>query len=174
VMDTNDNRIVDFSFAGYKKGEEEIPTVNVVTTLSPITGDNTAHIQAVVDSVSNLTPDANGIIGAILLEAGTYEIHGTIQITTSGVVLRGVGDDDDPTNNTILTGIGNIPNERNIIEAGGLSLADWTAQTAGTLSPITSDFVPVGSRTIEVGVPESFNNGDEVVIFKNFGNSPNL
>jgi len=109
VMDENDNRIVDFSFAGYKKSEEEIPTVSVVATISPITGDNTSAIQSVIDSVSNLTPDANGIRGAILLEAGTYEIHGTLQMTTSGVVLRGVGDGDDENNNTILTGVGNTP-----------------------------------------------------------------
>lgn len=165
VMDENDNRIVDFSFAGYKKSEEEIPIVSVVATISPITGDNTSAIQSVIDSVSNLTPDANGIRGAILLEAGTYEIHGTLQMTTSGVVLRGVGDGDDENNNTILTGVGNTPAGRNIIEAGGLGLADWTAQVAGSLSPITSDFVQTGSRTIQVGVPESYNSEDEVIIF---------
>lgn len=166
VMDENDNRIVDFSHAGYRNGEEEIPTVGVVLTLAPIAGDNTALIQMAIDSVSTLAADANGIRGAILLEAGVYEIHGTLQITASGVVLRGVGDDNDATNNTILTGVGNTPNERNIIEAGGLGLADWTAQTAGTLSPITSTFVPAGSRTIEVGVPEVFDTGDEVIIFQ--------
>eukprot|EP00903_Cladosiphon_okamuranus_P000212 g212.t1 len=90
-------------------------------------------ITMAIDSVSTLAADANGIRGAILLEAGVYEIHGTLQITASGVVLRGVGDDNDATNNTILTGVGNTPNERNIIEAGGLGLADWTAQTAGDL-----------------------------------------
>lgn len=166
VMDENDNRIVDFSFAGYKNGEEEIPVVDVVLTLSPVDGDNTTVIQAAIDSVSNRTPDANGIRGAILLEAGIYEIYGTLQITESGVILRGVGDDDDPANNTILEGIGNTPEERNIIEAGGLGLADWTSQAAGTLSPITSDFVPTGSRTVEVGTPELFNTGDEVVIYQ--------
>lgn len=164
VMDENDNRIVDFSFAGYKKGEADIPSVNVVATLSPIAGDNTSFIQAVIDSVSNLTPDTDGIRGAILLTQGIYEIHGTLQITESGVVLRGVGDGDNSMDNTILTGVGNVPSERNIIEAGGLGLADWTAQAAGTLSPITSDFVPVGSRTIQVGIPEAYNSGDEVII----------
>lgn len=164
VMDEKDNRIVDFSYAGYKNGEEEIPTVDVVATISPISGDNTSFIQSVIDSVSNLAPDANGIRGAILLEAGTYEIHGTLQITTSGVVLRGVGDGDE-AGNTILTGVGNTPTERNIIEAGGLGLADWTSQATGTLSPITSDFVQAGSRTIEIGAPELYNSGDEVILF---------
>ncbi len=166
VMDENDNRIVDFSYAGYRNGEEVIPTVDVVATLAPIPGDNTSRIQTTIDSVSNLMPDANGIRGAILLEAGTYEIHGTLQITASGVVLRGAGSEDDAGSNTILMGTGNTPNERNIIEAGGLGLADWTAQATGTLSPVTSDFVPAGSRTIEIGVPEFFNVGDEVIIYQ--------
>lgn len=165
VMDENDNRIVDFSFAGYKNGEEEIPMVNVVATLSPVAGDNTSHIQALIDSVSNLTPDANGIRGAILLEAGNYEIYGTLQITASGVVLRGVGDGDDATSNTILSGVGNTPAERTIIEAGGLNLADWTLQAVGTLSSITSDFVPAGSKTIQIENPESYSIGDKVIIF---------
>lgn len=165
VMDENDNRIVDFSYAGYRNGEEEIPTVDVVATISPIAGDNTSAIQQVIDSVSDLTPDANGIRGAILLEAGTYEIHGTLQITASGVILRGVGNEEAPANNTVLIGIGNTPTERNIIEAGGLGLADWTGQVAGTLSPITSEFVPVGSRTIEIESPELYNSGDEVILF---------
>ncbi len=166
VMDENDNRIVDFSYAGYRNGEEEIPTVEVVATLAPIPGDNTSRIQTTIDSVSNLMPDENGIRGAILLEAGTYEIHGTLQITASGVVLRGVGSENDAGSNTVLRGIGNTPAERNIIEAGGLGLADWTAQAPGTLSPVTSDFVPAGSRTIQIGVPEFFNSGDEVIIYQ--------
>ena len=165
VMDENDNRIVDFSFAGYQKGEETIPTVEVVATLSPIAGDNTSFIQAAIDSVANLSPNAEGIRGAILLTEGIYEIHGTLQITESGVVLRGVGAGDNPENSTILTGVGNLPAERNIIEAGGLGLADWTAQATGTLSPITSSFIPVGSRTIKIGSPELYNSGDEVIIF---------
>ncbi len=165
VMDENDNRIVDFSFAGYKKGEVEIPTVNVVATLAPIAGDNTTSIQALIDSVANLSPDANGIRGTILLTAGRYEIHGTIRITTSGIVLRGLGDGADATNNTILVGVGNTPSERNIIEAGGLGLADWTSSVAGTRSSITSTFIPAGSRTIEVENPASFQIGDEVILF---------
>ncbi len=142
VMDANDNRIVDFSYAGYKNGEEGIPIVSVVANVSPILGDNTSFLQQVIDSVSNLTPDENGIRGAILLEAGNYEIHGTLRIKASGVVLRGVGDDADAENNTILIGIGNTPEQRNIIEAGGLGLADWIAREANSTSPITSDFIP--------------------------------
>ena len=167
VKDAEDNNIVDFSHAGYKQGEAPLPEVAVVATVSPIVGDNTAHLQQIIDSVANLSLNADGIRGAILLEAGTYEIHGTLRITVSGVVLRGVGDGEDATTNTILKGIGNQPNQRNIIEAGGLGMADWTAREQSSTAPITSEFVPAGARTLEVGAAELYNAGDEVIIFHN-------
>jgi len=170
VKDAEDNNIVDFSYAGYQQGEAPLPEVAVVATVSPIMGDNTPRIQQVIDSVANLPLNADGIRGAILLEAGTYEIHGTLSITASGVVLRGVGDGEDATTNTILKGIGNQPNQRNIIEAGGLGMADWTAREQGSTSPITSAFVPAGARTLEVGAAELYNVGDEVIIFHNSTN----
>lgn len=165
VMDENDNRIVDFSYTGYKKGEEEIPSANTIITLSPIAGDNTPFIQNAIDSISNLPLNTDGIRGAILLEAGTYEIHGTLKITESGVILRGVGNGEDAANNTILIGIGNTPAERNIIEAGGLGLADWTGFVTGSVSPITSEFIPAGSRTIEVETPALYEIGDDIIVF---------
>ncbi len=50
--DTNGNHIPDFSHAGYKNGEVELPEVHSVLTVSPVEGDNTAHIQAAIDKVS--------------------------------------------------------------------------------------------------------------------------
>jgi hypothetical protein len=44
--DTLNNYIADFSHAGYKNGEAELPDVPVVKTILVIEGDNTAHIQA--------------------------------------------------------------------------------------------------------------------------------
>jgi len=163
-MDENDNRLVDFSYAGYKNGGEEIPQVESIVSIGPIEGDNTSHLQAVIDSVSKLAPNEDGIIGAIYLEAGTYEIHGTLQILTSGVIIRGAGDGEDPQSNSILVGVGNNPNQRNIIEAGGLQKADWTSREANSTSPISSPFVPAGSRTLQVGIAEYYSEGDEVVI----------
>ena len=41
--DDEGNRIADFSFAGYKNGNEEIPFVPIVKTISPVEGDNTLN-----------------------------------------------------------------------------------------------------------------------------------
>jgi hypothetical protein len=164
-MDENDNRIVDFSYAGYKNGTVDLPEVPVSFTVDPIAGDNTAHIQEAIDEVSALPLNADGIRGAVLLTAGIYEIHGILQIRASGVILRGVGSGENPATNTVLRGIGNIPDERNLIEAGGLDEASWTGRVEGTTSVITSPFIPVGSRTLEVAAAEYYTEGDEVIIF---------
>ena len=51
--DASGNRIPDYSHAGYKGGGVPLPTVPVVLTLSPVAGDNTAHIQAAIDEVGD-------------------------------------------------------------------------------------------------------------------------
>ena len=60
VSDKDGNHIPDFSFAGYKNGEAVLPNVAVVKQISPVVGDNTTHIQAAIDEVEALIPDANG------------------------------------------------------------------------------------------------------------------
>ena len=60
----------DFSHAGYMGGDGQIPDGPTVSTITPVSGDNTAHIQAAVDAVGKL-PMVNGIRGALLLSAGT-------------------------------------------------------------------------------------------------------
>jgi hypothetical protein len=119
ITDSQGNRIPDFSFAGYKNGEQQIPNIPVVKVLEPITGDNTVQIQKALDEISQITPDGNGFRGALLLKAGEYEIQGTIELKHSGVILRGEGDDDDPSTNTILRATGNSPPQRTVLVTGG-------------------------------------------------------
>ncbi len=164
VADAENNYIPDFSYAGYKNGEAPIPEVPVVKTISAIEGDNTAHIQAALDEIGALPMDENGLRGALLLEAGTYDIQGTLVIRESGVVLRGVGDSSDPANNTILLGIGNSPANRDLIQVGNTPNASWSKSVPGTHSVVTSDFVPAGSRSLKVAAPELFSEGNNVII----------
>src|SRR5688572_20390208 len=51
ASDTSQNRIPDYSFVGYKAGEEPIPNVPEVSRLSATSGDQTARIQAALDAV---------------------------------------------------------------------------------------------------------------------------
>src|SRR5512140_3083707 len=57
VADSLGNKIPDFSNAGYKGGGVSLPYVAIKKTLWPVRGDNSASIQAAIDSVSALPPD---------------------------------------------------------------------------------------------------------------------
>lgn len=164
VSDSENNYIPDFSYAGYKNGEVPLPSVPVVKTISAITGDNTAHIQAALDEMAALPLDMNGIRGALLLEPGIYEIYGTVTIRESGIVLRGAGDGENPDSNTILKAIGNTPSGRSLLRAGGVSGVDWTGALPGSTSLITSDFIPAGSRSLQVSKPALYPVGTNIII----------
>src|SRR5512137_2978290 len=75
VADSLGNKIPDFSNAGYKGGGISIPYVAIKKTLWPVLGDNSAKIQAAIDSVSALQVDASGFRGAILLKMGKYDLE---------------------------------------------------------------------------------------------------
>lgn len=89
----NHGHVPDNSYAGYGYGNHPIPDRPVVVDVTdPEFGavaspgvDNTAAIQAAIDFAG-----ANGG-GAVFIPAGSYEIHGMLFITRSGVVLRGAG-----------------------------------------------------------------------------------
>lgn len=162
--DAAGNKIPDFSHAGYRGGGIDLPVVLNKLTIGPISGDNTAHIQAAIDSVSVLPIDTNGYRGALLLDTGRYEIHGTLYVATDGVILRGSGDGEDPSMNTVLMGIGNVPNQRSILIVGGGRATNWGSRIPSTTSLISSDTVFVGDYTFNVENPENFAVGDNIVI----------
>lgn len=104
------DKLMDWSYCGYKNSGVPIPMVPVVVTLEPPSDkavkagnmayaqgkDNRPGIQAAIDRVAGMKPDADGIRGAVLLKRGTHFINGSILIR-SGVVLRGEGDGEDGT-----------------------------------------------------------------------------
>ena len=164
VSDTDGNHIPDFSYVGYKNGEEALPNVAVVRQISPVAGDNTAHIQAAIDEVEALSLNANGHRGALLLSPGEYSVSGELIINSSGVVLRGSGDGEDAALNTIIIGAGNIPDERTLIRIGTNNKSGFGGQVAGTRQDIVSPYIPAGSRTIEVADASVYNVGDNIII----------
>jgi hypothetical protein len=95
--DEHGNRVPDFSYAGYMGGGVTIPDAPVRVVVSPAEGDDGARIQAALDYVAGLPADEHGLRGAVLLEKGHYEVAGDLQITTGGVVLRGMGADESGT-----------------------------------------------------------------------------
>ena len=82
---------MDYSTCGYHASEQAIPNVRVVVEVSPKDGDCTAMLQQAIDHVATLKADANGHKGTILLNEGTYSISRPLRITSSGIVMRGIG-----------------------------------------------------------------------------------
>lgn len=164
LADEENNYINDFSHAGYKNGEAELPEIPTVKTIQPIDGDDTENIQAALDEVAARTPDANGHRGALLLDVGAYQVSGQLFIRESGMVLRGLGQGPTVADNSIIVGTGNVPALRNLIVVGDQNSPGWSIEVPGTRSVVTSPFVPAGSRTLEVSTSEFYREGDQVII----------
>lgn len=158
--DEDGNRIVDFSHAGYHSGERDIPFVPVKETITPVAGDNTAHIQAAIDAVAARSPDANGHRGAVLLRAGNYEMLGPVYIRKDGIVLRGEGQGENGT--VLIDAAGkNIQNKGLVIFESSIG---GTVEEAGTRQDVTSEYIPAGCRTFSVENASIFKIGDLLVI----------
>lgn len=118
TADGQGNRVPDFSFAGYRQGEREIPRVPEVERVSPAAGDDTARVQAALDRVAARPRSPSGLRGAVVLAPGVYQIAGTLRVRASGVVLRGAGAGADPATSTILRATGDTPHQRDVIVLG--------------------------------------------------------
>lgn len=164
------DRIIDYSYAGYKASEEPIPFVRVVETLEPIAWegepegtlaypagpDSRERIQAALDRTAALEPDANGFRGTVFLSKGTYYINGGLQVA-SGVVLRGEGQ----------RGFGSILIFQNP-QGTGITLGS-DAGRIEDLEPvlrISDDYVPAGSMQVTVEDAASLKVGDDIQIRK--------
>ncbi len=154
ATDAQGNQIMDFSYAGYKGGGVQLPFVPAAATVSPSGGDDTSTIQAAIDSVSQLSPDPNGFRGAVVLLAGTYNVSGTLTITTSGVVLQGSGSGPDGT----IVNMTGDPHTFLEIHGSG----SW--QTVGRSAAMTDSYVPSGTMSFNVDDASSFGVGDTVLI----------
>ncbi len=150
------NRILDYSGVGYRGGTVPIPEVPVKVTLSPVSGDNRASIQAAINTVKALPLDTNGVRGAVLLTAGQYEISNSVIIDASGIVLRGVGDNLD---GTILRAAGT--NQRALVIVSGSGSA---STVSGSTHNITNSYVPVGARSFNVDSTSQLAVGDRVFV----------
>jgi hypothetical protein len=156
--DVHGNRVPDFSTCGCFGGDRQIPDAPVRVVVSPIVGDETARIQKAIDYVGSLPPDSNGVRGAVLLLKGCHEISGGLQITNSGVVLRGQGAD---TNGTILVAAG--IDRRTLIRICGQN------NFSSSINPnwqIASDYVPVGATSFHLKDASGLKIGDQIDIVR--------
>ncbi|KAG0213242.1 hypothetical protein BGX28_004815 [Mortierella sp. GBA30] len=189
LPDAHGNTIPDFSRVGYREGHVRIPLLPVESVLEPSCNpcmDDTARIQAAIDAVGKLPlrpigHDGARIRGAVLLKAGVYRVAGALIINSSGVVLRGEGQDK---NGTVIIATGNI--QRDFILVNGMLQSEMGSVEMQHAKARSSDmmprngykgsggrpdtytqsgvYIPVGSTSIPVLDTTKYNVGDPIVI----------
>ncbi|MFG3338804.1 peptidoglycan-binding protein [Glycomyces sp. NPDC048151] len=169
----SDKRIPDFSWAGYRNGEEAIPDVPVVKTIGPLADpeqDATAHLQAALDEVGALPKDpVTGFRGALLLLPGVYPVATTVWMTRSGVVLRGSGRQLDT--GTVIRSTaakGNLEDPENGVECplwvGGKAKGWEDGLETAVKTEVVADLVKAGTRRLTMASTEPFKVGDNVIV----------
>jgi hypothetical protein len=149
-VDARGNRIPDFSAAGYGGGTA-IPDVPVRVVVPRVASDSTTRIQAAIDHVSVLEPDASGFRGAVLLGPGRHEVAGQLRLDVGGVVLRGEHE------GTVLVATGS--DRRALIRVRGRGDREEAIPRT-----VTDKYVPVGSDTLTIDPCEGLKVGDAVMI----------
>jgi hypothetical protein len=152
-LDQRGDRIMDYSWAGYRGGGVALPSAPVVMTIGPSGGDDSTAIQAGLDAISQ-RPLQNGFRGALLLKPGAYTATRTITIAASGVVLRGSGGGMDGTV-IDLTSLSHLFLD---IRGPGKRAA------VGPKATVTDAYVPAGARSFTVDDASAFQVGDAVLI----------
>ncbi len=155
------NLVPDFSFAGYMKGGVALPELPVVESISPISGDNHARLQAAIKRVEARAPDSKGFRGALLLKKGRWNVSDSIVIAKGGVVLRGEG---QGKNGTVLVATKKEQHDFLILQGEGKNPQKGVEEVKGTAVEITTQFAPTGAMSFEVSDASGYSVGDVVGI----------
>lgn len=155
--DEKGNVIPDFSRVGYHEGEDP-PVIQVVAELAPEEGDDKARIQAAINRIAARLPDNHGFRGCLLLKAGVYKVSDQITIASSGIVVRGEGNDEQ---GTVIVATGKKQYSLFKVQGEGRR-----KEIAGSRQLIEMSFVPVGTTKIVVSRGSAFNVDDDVVVFR--------
>ena len=160
--------IPNFSMVGYMTGDVPLPdttggvSVPVKVTINPGAAgvDMTTTIQNAINTVSAMTPDANGFRGAVLLTAGNYPISGQLShYRPAAWFLEGQG--NNPTTGTRLEATGT--STRVLISITGSGSA---STVSGTTHNITNSYVPVGATSFTVDSTANLHVGDTVIVHR--------
>ncbi len=157
--DEQSNVIADFSYAGYRGGGVALPLVQTVRELRPQVGeDDTQRIQIALDALAQLPLDENGFRGGLLLRKGRYRLTSTLKIPADGIVLRGEG---QSTDGTVIRAWGGKFDTAILLEG-----KDQGARFDLGEQEITDDYVPAGTKTLQLKSAQGFVVGDSVVVIR--------
>ncbi|SMD14502.1 hypothetical protein SAMN04488101_11799 [Pedobacter nyackensis] len=162
------DRIMDFSYAGYKGGGIALPNIPVKITVKPLadaSADCTALIQAAIDKVSAMPLNKDGFRGTVLLEPGTYPCSNTIKIMADGIVLRGSGKSEKGS----IISMNGVKHTAIVLSNGINQRIGNRLGNAGDNEKaikITDNYIAAGSISFTVANASGFTIGDNVEIRK--------
>ncbi|MCC5806785.1 MAG: DNRLRE domain-containing protein [Opitutales bacterium] len=160
----DDAFLQDFSYAGYRRGEEALPHISGPVFAALDYGadpsgahDATAAIQSAIDAAAA----AGG--GVVYLGEGTYRVAPpgdaaqALLIDHDGIVLRGAG-----TDRTFLLNTRTDMRARSVVTVRSPNGGNWRTETGPTV-PVTGD-LPGPARRIPVADASAFQVGEWVVL----------
>ena len=153
-QDTKGNRILDFSYCGYKSSEQDIPNLKNVIFVPHIEGDASESIQRAINYVSGLKPDSRGFRGAVLLDKGVFNLDKDLWIQTSGVVLRGTDKHE-----TILL-------KHGVDRSALLHIEGVNNLATKDTFRLISTYIPVNQKTLELASVTNLKVGDRLKVFR--------
>lgn len=148
---------IDFSTCGYRHSAVPIPLVPVRAVVeADDREDDQPAIQAALDHVASLEPDANGFRGAVLLKGRQFILRRGLTLTASGVVLRG----SDKGKTTVEgTDLSREPIVR-VLGKSDLVPDDEDAYT------VSNESVPAGARRLTLDSVEGLELGQRVLVHR--------
>lgn len=153
-----DDKVMDFSTAGYGGGGVKRPIIKAVTSLtSPPSGDATATIQAAITALGKIAADADGFRGTIKLGPGDWKLAGTVHLNVSGVVLQGT---IEGSKKTRLLGTGN---PHLLIDANGTDRSNFDSKV-DIKQFLTDKTVGVGSWTLPLKSVVGLKKDDSILL----------
>lgn len=166
----SDKIIQDFSFAGYHRGEKEIPyiTENIIdVTKSPYNADNSGSADATnaIQSAIDAAESAGG--GVVYLPAGLYKVSPqngnsyALLVENSNVVIRG-----DGAGSTFIQNTETNMRSKHIIKFVGSS-SGWKSVPGGSPVEYFLSDVMGPSRAIPVNNASSFCKGEWIIVRSN-------
>ncbi len=156
------DRLPDFSYCGYRNGGIKLPEVPTLVTLEPSGAeDESERIQAALDDLGKSLEKTTDGRGALLLKKGLWKVNKTLNISYSGVVLRGDGDGED---GTVLLA---VMKERTspLILVAHKDPGPADSSFAGMKDMLAQAYVPVGATRFKTTV-ENLKPGDEISIVR--------
>ncbi len=141
---------IDFSRTGYQGGDR-LPFVPAVIQVRPQGGDDTRLLQAAIDELSKRELQADGFRGALLLGPGIFRVSGQLRLDSSGIVIRGNG---EQATTIVASGI----DRRGLIRVGA------NRQIAKGLPIAVEGQVAAGAMHLALKSVDNLKVGDRVVI----------